>query len=145
MKWKNEAMEKLRQYDAMCHALRNIPEEISRLKMDASSLRGATTDATPVKGGGSRREEALINNLIERQELEWTLQQVKRWLRVTERGLSVLPEDERLVLQRMYIYPERGAADRLCAELGLEQSSVYRKRDQALYRFTTALYGFPES
>lgn len=145
MKWKNEAMDKLRQYDAMRHALRNIPEEISRLKMDASSLRGATTDATPVKGGGSRREEALINNLVERQELEWTLQQVKRWLRVTERGLSALPEDERLVLQRMYIYPERGAADRLCGELGLEQSSVYRKRDQALYRFTTALYGFPET
>ena len=39
MKWKNEGMEKLRQYDAMCHALRNIPEEISCLKMDASALR----------------------------------------------------------------------------------------------------------
>ena len=39
MKWKNEGMEKLRQYYAMCHALRNIPEEISCLKMDASTLR----------------------------------------------------------------------------------------------------------
>jgi hypothetical protein len=31
--------------------------------------------------------------------------------------------------------------DRLCQELDLEQSSIYRKRDQALRRFTTALYG----
>lgn len=145
MKWRNEAVEKLRQYDTMCHALRNIPEEIIRLKMDARSMRGGSTDTTPVKGGGSRREEALINNLVERQELEWTLQQVKRWIRITERGLSALPEDERLVLQRMYIYPERGAIERLCAELGMEQSSVYRKRDQALYRFTAALYGLQES
>lgn len=145
MKWREEAMEKLRQYDAMRHALRNIPAEISRLKMDARNLRSAFGENTPVRSGGSRREDAMINNLAQRQELEWTLQQVKRWLQVTERGLSALPEDERLVLQRMYIYPERGATERLCAELGLEQSSVYRKRDQALYRFTTALYGLQES
>ncbi len=145
MKWKNEAMEKLRRYDAMRQALRNIPEELARLKADACTLRGATTDATPVKGGGSRREEALINNLVERQELEWTLKQVKRWLSVADRGLLALPDDERLVLQRLYLYPEQGAIERLCSELGVEQSTVYRKRDQALYRFTLALYGFTET
>ena len=145
MKWKNEAMEKLRRYDAMRQALQNIPEEISRLKADACALRGATTDATPVRGGGSRREEALINNLVERQELEWTLKQVKRWLAVADRGLLALPQDERLVLQRLYLYPEKGALDRLCNELGVEQSTIYRKRDQALHRFTVAMYGFLET
>ena len=145
MKWKNEAIEKLRRYDAMRQALQNIPEEISRLKADACALRGATTDTTPVKGGGNRREEALINNLVERQELEWSLKQVKRWLLTTDRGLNALLPDERLILQRLYLYPERGALERLCNELGVEQSSVYRKRDQALHRFTVALYGFVET
>lgn len=135
-------MEKLRRYEAMRQALRNIPEEIDRLKADACALRGATTDTTPVKGGGSRREEALINNLVERQELEWTLQQVQRWLCTADRGLAALTPDERLVLQRLYLYPERGALERLCSELGVEQSSIYRKRDQALHRFTVAMYGF---
>ena len=135
-------MEKLRRYDAMRQALRNIPEEIDRLKADACALRGATTDTTPVKGDGSRREEALINNLVERQELEWTLQQVQRWLCTADRGLAALTSDERLVLQRLYLYPERGALERLCSELGVEQSSIYRKRDQALHRFTVAMYGF---
>lgn len=144
MKWKNEAMEKLRRYDSMRQALRNIPEEIARLKADACALRGANSDTTPVKGGGNRREEALINNLVERRELEWTLQQVKRWLLTADRGLAALTPEERLVLQRLYLYPERGALDRLCSELGVEQSSVYRKRDQALHRFTLALYGFAE-
>ena len=145
MKWKNEAMEKLRRYETMRQALQNIPQEIERLKADACTLRGATTDTTPVKGGGSRREEALINNLVERQELEWSLKQVKRWLASADRGLSALEPEERLVLQRLYLYPERGALERLCSELGVEQSSVYRKRDQALYRFTIALYGFLDS
>ena len=145
MKWKTEAMEKLRRYDGMRQALQNIPEEIDRLKDAACSLRGATTDTTPVKGGGNRREEALINNLVERQELEWNLQQVKHWLAITDRGLAALTPDERLILQRLYLYPERNALDRLCSELGVEQSSVYRKRDQALHRFTVALYGFSET
>ena len=56
-----------------------------------------------------------------------------------------LNEDERLILQRLYLYPQKGAIDRLCNELGLEQSSVYRKRDQALSRFTVAIYGFSET
>lgn len=144
MKWKNEAMDKLRRYDVMQQALRNIPAEIERLQADACALRGVATDRTPVKGGGNRREEALINNLVQRQELEMTLRQVKRWLCVTERGLLALPEDERLVLRRLYLYPEKGALERLCSELGVEQSTIYRKRDQALERFTLAMYGFPE-
>ena len=144
MKWKTEAMEKLRRYDAMRQALRNIPEEIERLKDDVRSLRGVATDRTPVKGG-SRREDALIDNVVQRQEREWTLKQVKRWLTVTDRGLLALTPEERLVLQRLYLYPERGAMDRLCTELGMEQSSVYRKRDEALRHFTVAMYGFSET
>ena len=144
MQWKNEAMEKLRRYGDMHQALVNIPREIDRLREDACSMRGVTTDTTPVKGGGNRREEALINNLVQRQELEWNLQQVRRWLDVADRGLAALTPDERLVLQRLYVYPERGALDRLCNELGVEQSTIYRKRDRALHRFTVALYGFSE-
>ena len=145
MKWKNEAMEKLKLYGAMQHALQNIPEEIRRLRSDACSLRGARTDTISVVGGGNRREAALINNLVEQQELERSLKQVKQWLHVADRGLAALTEEERLVLQRLYLYPERGALDRLCNELGVEQSSIYRKRDQALHRFTVAMYGFPET
>lgn len=146
MRWKNEAMDKLRRYAAMRQALYNIPEEIERLKADARTIRTASTDTVPVKGGSSRRrEDALINNLVERQELEQTLKQVKRWLSVTDRGLLALTPEERLVLQRLYLHPEKGALERLCSELGVEQSSIYRKRDQALERFTVAMYGFPET
>jgi len=145
MNWKAEAMEKLRKYDAMRQATQNIPEEITRLELAARSIRSARTDGTAVKGGGSKREEMLLNNLVHRQELEWTLEQAQCWLTTTDRALSVLSPEEKLVLQRFYIYPERGSVDRLCSELGVEQSSVYRKRDKALHRFTTALYGAVES
>ena len=138
-------MEKLRRYDIMRQALRNIPEEIARLKAEFTLLRNASSENLHVRGGGGQREDALVNNLVQRQELEQALRHVRQWLNVADRGLLALDADERLILQHLYLYPQKGAIDRLCSELGLEQSSVYRKRDQALHRFTAAIYGFLET
>lgn len=144
MNWKAEAKEKLRRYDAMRLATINIPEEMERLELDAQAIRSAKTDGDVVNGGGSKREEALINNIIERQELAWTLQQAQLWLKITDRALTALSKEDRLILHRLYIYPEMGAPEWLCKELGLETSTIYRRRDRALKRFTLAYYGIDE-
>ena len=144
MKWKDEAIEKLKRYDAMHTAQQKISREIARLKEEAFAIRRADPSATPVRSSGGRYDEALLNNIVKRQELAWTLKQVKLWITNTDRGLTALDDEERQVLQRLYLYPQKGAIDRLCEELGLEQSSVYRRRDQALEHFTIAMYGFLE-
>lgn len=141
MNWKTEAKEKLRRYDAMRLATINIPMEIQRLEIDAQSIRSARTDATPVSGGGNRREEAMMNNILHRQELAWTLQQAQMWLQTTDRALTALTPEEKQILHRLYIYPEKGNLERLCKELGVEASSIYRRRDKALEHFTLAFYG----
>ena len=144
MKWKDEAIEKLKRYDAMHTAQQNITREIARLKEEAFAIRRADPEATPVRGNGGRYDEQLMNNIVKRQELAWTLKQVKVWITNTDRGLQALSDEERHVLQRLYLYPQKGAIDKLCEELCLEQSSVYRRRDQALEHFTLAMYGFME-
>ena len=141
MNWKTEAKEKLRRYDAMRLATINIPMEIQRLEIDAQSIRSARTDATPVSGGGNRREEAMMNNILHRQELAWTLQQAQMWLQTTDRAFTALTPEEKQILHRLYIYPEKGNLERLCKELGVEASSIYRRRDKALEHFTLAFYG----
>lgn len=140
MNWKEEAAEKLRRYDAMRTALTNIPQELERLEQEASAIRSARTDKVKVTSKGCR-EDDLINNLVQRQELEHNFRQTESWLQITDRALDVLPPDDRLVLQRLFITKERDSLSRLCSELGVEQSSIYRKRDKALHRFTIALYG----
>ena len=145
MNWKAEAKEKLRKYDAMRLATINIPEEIQRLEVDARSIRSARSDSTPVKGGGSRREEAMLNNIIHRQELTRTLEQARLWVKTTDRALSALTKEEKLILHSLYIYPDKGNVDRLCKELGMESSSIYRRRDKALEHFTLAYYGITEA
>ena len=145
MNWKTEAMETLRKFNAMRQSLVSLPEEIRRLEWAAQSLRGAVTDKTPVQGGGSRREDALLNNIVQRQLLKQNLQQAESWVKSTQGALGVLSPKERLILLRLYINPESKALERLAAELGIEHSSIYRHRDRALKKFTMALYGVPES
>lgn len=144
MNWKAEATEKLRRYGAMRLALINLPEEIKRLHLDARRIRSAKTDVTPVNNGGGHREEALLNNLIQRQELDNALKQATLWLKTTDRAMGVLSAEEKQILHRILIYPEKNAVERLSLELGIEQSSIYRKRDEALRHFTLAYYGVAE-
>ncbi len=145
MNWKAEAIKKLRQYNAMQNALVSIPQEIERLKIENRRIRSARTDGAPVKGGGSGREDALLDNIANRQELMWSLQQAQLWKQVTDQALAVLSKSDQLILQRLYITPEKGALARVCKELGCGKSSIYRRRDKALYMFTIALYGAVKS
>lgn len=145
MNWKAEAMEKLSRYDAMRQAKANLPAEIQRLEAAAYSLRGKDMEQAPVRNRGNRPEDQLLSNLVLRQELMAAMEQADAWLRITDRALSALTPEEKLILHRLYIYPERGSVERLCGELNVEQSSVYRKRDKALRKFTCALYGISEN
>ncbi len=141
MNWKNEAIERLSRYTAMTQAMENIPLELVRLKQDAVKLRGCRPDRIPGGGTPGPGDDALLGNLVKREELNVAYKNAKLWVATTEKALSVLTDEERTILTRMYVTPEKGVVNALCEALGLEQSSIYRKRDQALYRFTIALYG----
>ncbi len=145
MDWKFEAIDKLKGYGAHKRALENIPDELARLKSAYQHIRSARTDSTPVVGGGNTREDVMLSNIVHRQELELTLRQAKLWVAVVDRALAILDDEERLVLGRFYIQRGKGNVQRLCDELRLEQSSVYRRRDSALRHFTLALYGITEN
>ena len=145
MNWKQEAIEKSEQYDARKQSLRSIPAEIDRLESCARQIRGAQTDGVAVKSSGGGREDMLLNNIIQREELNWSLEQAQKWVGLVESGLSVLSEEDRLILDRFYIQSEKGAADRLAGDLCLDVKTVYRRKDAALRRFTIALWGCVES
>lgn len=144
MNWKNEAIERLRRYDAMKGALISLPEELKRLEDEAINLKAVRTDKITVKSSMDAGD-ALMNNLVRQEEMRYALKQAKMWVEITEHALSMLLPEEKLILHRMFVSREHGVLDRLCVDLGCEQSTVYRKRDHALQRFTIALYGFTET
>ena len=145
MNWKYEAIEKLKLYEAKKQSLGSIPVEIERLESAMKSIRSATADGSPVKGGGSGREDMMLSNIVHREELERSLEQAKKWVAMVDAGLEILSAEERLILDRFYINPEKGAADRLSSDLGVDVKTVYRRKDAALRHFTICLYGGTES
>lgn len=145
MIWKQEAVEKLRQYEAKRLAMKTIPLEIKRLELNMQSIRSAVSDGSPAKGGGSGREDMYLSNIVHREELERSLEQAEIWVSLTEAALELLSKEERLLLDRFYIHPEKCAADRLAGDLHMDVKTVYRRKDDALRKFTISLYGGTES
>lgn len=142
MDWKQEAIEKLRDYEAHRKALDSIPLELERLGAAYTGIRAARVDGTPTaKGSGNRREDAMLSNIVHRDELKRRLKEARLWVEIVDGGLSVLDDEERLTLELCFIHKIKGSIDDLCERLCLEKSAVYRRRDLALRRFTMALYG----
>lgn len=145
MDWKKEAADKLRCYEAKKGSIGRAVEEIKRLDDEMTRARSATLDSIPVRGGSSTWEDRLINNIAHQEELKLAIREARRWVKIVDGGLAALDEQERLVLERFYICRGKGNVERLCGELGVEQATVYRRRDSALRHFTLALYGVVET
>lgn len=145
MIWKHEAIDKLKQYEAKKLALKNIPIEIRQLELDIQSIRSADPDSSPVRGSGTGREDGLLNNIARRNELQTSLQQTALWIDAVDRAISSLSQEEYLILERFFIHQERKAADSLSSDLQVDIKTVYRRKDEALRKFTTALYGVAET
>ena len=142
MDWKQEAIEKLRDYEAHRKALDSIPLELERLGAAYTGIRAARVDGTPRSGSSaSNREDAMLSNIVHRDELKRRLKEARLWVEIVDGGLSVLDDEERLVLDYCYIHKVKGSINELCERLNVEQATVYRRRDLALRRFTLALYG----
>jgi len=145
MNWKREAIDKLKNYEAHREALESIPKEIKRLESAYTGIRSATTDGTPVSGGGNTREDTMLSNIVHRDELKRRLKEARLWVSQVDKALAILDDEERLVLDKFYIHRAKGNVGELCERLNVEQATVYRKRDSALRRFTIALYGVTET
>lgn len=145
MNWRTEAAEKLRSYETMRAALGNLSREIGRLEAEFKAI-GSPVFSGAAGGKDLRsREDSMMNNIVRRQELQWSLDQAQLWMQSVDAALHTLAPEEQGILHRLYIQPKSGAMEQLCDQLHLEKSSVYRKRDQALRKFTLAMFGATES
>lgn len=141
MNWKQEAIDTLRSYPRRKQAIASLSEQIHQLRAEMESVHSTASDGAPVSGGGNRREERLLNNMVKRELLEQNRKATIAWCANVDRALRILPEEDRLVLDRMYIHRSRGHIERLSDELNMEKSSVYRRAEKALLRFVQAYYG----
>lgn len=143
MNWKEEAVQKLRRYRLMANSAQAIPRELERLAGEARTLHAAPFGGGGAMGNMRSYEDRLLDNLTQRQELEQQLERVESWVQITQQALEQLEPREQTVLRRLYM--EGAEASAVGREIGLERSSLYRLRDEALRKLTIAMYGGLES
>lgn len=139
--WRRQAESDLREYEAKKKSLENIPDQIRELEEKMSSIRSQTADSVSVKGGGGGRDDAYLNNIVARDRLKANLEDSRRFVSRVSNALSILTEDEKELLRRFYMIPEKGSAYNMASEKHVDHKTVYRWKDDALDRFTIAMYG----
>ena len=143
MNWKAEAVRDLKSYPQRKKSVDNIKERIKILDEQLTSLKGISSDE-PVMGGFSRQEERWLDNISERERLNFSLKIVQNLVDLTEKGLSVLDSRELEILKGFYIEQRQNRVEGLCHELHFEKSRLYQIKDEAIRKFTIAMYGTVE-
>ena len=143
MNWKKEAANDLRTYLQRKESLKNTQERIKALEEQFVSLKGISTD-TPVMGGMSQQEEKMLDNISERERLTASFKIAKKLVDLTEKGLDVLDDRERQIIEGFYFEKSENNVERMCAKFHLEKTRLYELREIALKKFTIAMYGTVE-
>ena len=69
------------------------------------------------------------------------LEKMRGAVRTLEVAMEGLTPEERIVLDRFYVRPKPGYIQELCQLLQVEQSTVYRRKNQALQKLEETIYG----
>ncbi len=85
------------------------------------------------------RRRRLPKDPEARKTLRKAYRDAKEQVDATRNALEVLTPEERLIAYRLFILPAKGNVQRLCQELGVEQSTVYRRRDRMLGKVGEAI------
>ena len=139
--WTYNAKQDLIEYDSICQSLHNIPEQIRELEEQITSLKSVRYDMTPVQGGLSGQESRLIDYIDRKERLKINYAIARSKQERIKRGMDALDDRERRVVELLTIHKAAGNLLRLCHEFGYEQAQIYRIQNQALKKFTLAMFG----
>ena len=132
------AVKELRNYNGYKVKAENLQERIKALNEVSSP--GISYDGIRVDSGFRNTvENSLITRIDKIEELERTLKITLANIAIIERALDSLTEDERKVLELMYIDRRYCAYDKLAGELNTGRANIYKIQAAALKAFTSMI------
>ena len=145
LNWQKEAINDLRCHEKRKAAMESLADEIRELRSRTYGSSAPAADAVPVQGGTSTAEGRWIAAIDELERKKEAYRITKRQIDAVERGLAVLDEQQRMVLNVFFVNRVQGGADYLVEKLNLERTRIYELRETALRNFTIARYGVVET
>ena len=141
----SESISDLRLYGQRKRFLENVDSQLIWLENDFTALKGCATDSEAVEGGASRSEDHLLNNIIKRDKLRQNKELAEKFVQTIERTLYLLPRQQQEILAEFFIDRSKGHIERLMEKYHVEQSMVYKLKNEALRNFTLLRSGYIET
>lgn len=138
--WKSEAVKDLRRYGNLENSMANIRAKIQLLEDSVTGI-SLSYDRENVQGGGTTQEDKLNNYLTKKIQLESQLQLNIKDYELTGKVLGQLTADDRDILTRAYIWPQRNHMYWIMKTYHVEKTKAYEMRLEALSAFIKLMYG----
>lgn len=122
-------------------AIKSLPSDIALERERMTAIKSACTDSTPVQGGGNNYDDRLNNSICLINMLTANLHFAEKEVELTCKALDRLTDEERRILEVLYIDRQKNGAERLCEELNIkEEATIWKKSMRALESYCTVRY-----
>lgn len=132
------AVNVLKDWLTMEERMDDAPERIWLANERMTSIRGFNS-ATPVQGGGNKREEMLVNNIDMKDLAERGLQEAQNYFDCVMPAWASLTDDERYLLRERFV-EEGNGLQRIMKRRNVEKSTAYNLCNSALRKFRKKLF-----
>ena len=132
------AIDELQRVNQLYAAERNIKSRIAEIDSRMKSVNSGGTGTSGGRGD-NKTEHKLLSLIASKDDEKNRLREVLRGIKRVEDSLATLTDAERKVLQALYV--EGRSANELAAAEYSSRSTIYRIRDDALIKFTRAMFG----
>lgn len=139
--YKSWLIEDLRSLERLRFSVPQMETELDTLNAEKVAIKATDYDKIPGGGGPSTQEDRLLTVIAKEDELRACLDATRRRVDDLDRLLEALPDDERRIVQLMFVSREKYAVGRLSDELGYEAAQIYRLKDRALHHMAQLRHG----
>lgn len=134
------AQEELKSLPMLASASANTAAELEEIKLKLRSAKNAKIFYEEACKGAHAGDERMLALKSQKDELQLRLRETRLRMNRIGRALDVLSDEERHLLTECYVVRENTPED-IMEVIGVEKSSFYRMRGEALERFTRAMFG----
>lgn len=140
---RSAAVEALKDYDSMKFIIDHTDDEIKAAYQKMGGVSSPQYDGMPHSHNPQAGEDRIIKGIEEINVLKERYRQAVEYMEWFVPAWNELTGDERYVLETFYsdTDSQTNAVYEICDHFGIERSSAYNRKNRALGKLVTLLYG----
>lgn len=142
---RSAAVDALKDFSSMRFIIEHTNDEIKEAYQKMGGVSSPLFDGMPHSHNPQAAEDRIIKGIEEIDVLKERYRQAVEYMAWFRPAWEELTEDERYVLETFYsdVDSQTNAVYDICDHFGIERSSAYNKKNRALGKLVTLLYGKP--